>query len=199
MTQLLLMAPKPVLLLPALTATVPAGHRISTEAKRLLKGAYAFANGKAAGDRYFPIHSAYLAWTTELIRAGLLEPQGGRRTTWHRITDRGRAYIETQKKDPRTPRQVDLETARFERFQGVCRELAAEGYAPLPEPTRGWQIGQVAFFREEDGRKLLMTCRLGTVDWRFHMRGYYCPSLVYELQTVHEREWSAFDQKALAF
>lgn len=127
---------------------------------------------------YWPLHSGYQAIADELLMAGLIRhhPEAAKRT-WYGLTDSGLAEGDrlNRESDGASPLQRRLLAARRERFDRIAGELRDQGYFILPEPGRGWQFGEVAFYRPADGRRVLLTCRIGSVDWREYDRFYYRP------------------------
>jgi len=172
MTVYLLPAPRFDWLLPASRPEQP--PRLSTAARTLLLNA---ARQRQETDlEWWPLHSAYQAVADELLLAGLLRHHpDAKKRTWYGLTAAGMQAAAALRRDAIAERQLRLLDARHERYERIARDLRDAGYFVLPEPGRGWETGEVAFYRPTDGRRLLLTCRLGSTDWREYDRHYYQP------------------------
>lgn len=152
-----------------MTAITPAAATLLRRAAR---------QSREHGLEFWPLHGAYQPVADELVAADLLQhhPDTAKRT-WYGLTPDGLAEGDRlyRQHTGTTIRQQHLLAARKERFERIAAELHNEGYFILPEPYRGWQYGEVAFYRPADGRRLLLTCRLGAVDWHEYDRFYYRP------------------------
>lgn len=182
MTALLcLPAPRTDWLLPAPVPT------LSYAARQFLIMAYKHQHG------YFPVHSRYNDILHELVVAGAFEHHPEKRKrTWYGITSKGRVMA----------RQFDRETKamgfglmqeRMADYERLREEMRQRGYFVLPEPERGPDLGEVAFFNPTTGRKELYRCRINHWQWEIRRGGYY-PAYEAAIPVAIELDRTTIDQ-----
>lgn len=180
---LLLPAPRIAGLLPAGEAPLP---DLTIYAWRLLK------NATRAKAEYYPIHSAYQPFVQELVSIGAFEhhPEA-RKRTWYGITDKGRALVVKRDRLTLSQQGLRLRGARYDNFERLCAEQAGRGFFLMPEPGRGPDWLEVAFFNPGNGRRELYRCRLGSARWYPRVNGYYQPAIEPIITDLEEEAMAA--------
>ena len=202
MTQLLLPAPAPVLLLPAWASPEPVQHSAprfalsDVEAALLLVALMHHNAGYntvtvGEGVTWFPVQKDTRTDADNLVLYGYFTKHPNKRKKmWYALTEDGliraqreQEAAEAQEVDHPAPdtRQDRLHWERRHNLEALTREMGHQGFVLYNEAGRGITYGEQAFYNVFSREIVLYRCSLGSAVWRQRQDGYFKPDPAFQV------------------